>query len=274
LASSTTEGKGGGNVRASTAPIERRGEDIALDRDASVISYGQQADAIVTTARRSVDAAASDQVLVVFRKSDYSLEPSVVWDALGMRGTCSAGFHLRATGCAAQILPEAYEVIHSFSVTPTAHLMWAGAWTGIAAGAVERARRFTRQSAREGGGQFPPGAQHLARASGSLRLLRALISATLARYESIANDPAALSSLDFQTTLNMLKIDASELAVSTVMSSFRACGLAGYRNDTDVSMGRSLRDVLSSPIMISNDRILANMVAPSLVNEASMWVRD
>jgi len=57
LASSTTEGDRGGDIRNSTAPIERQGARIALERSATVISYGEAADAIVTTARRSADAA-------------------------------------------------------------------------------------------------------------------------------------------------------------------------------------------------------------------------
>ena len=40
------------------------------------------------------------------------------------------------------------------------------------------------------------------------------------------------------------------------MSAMRACGLSGYRSDGDFTLGRHLRDVLSSPIMINNDRIL------------------
>ena len=52
LASSTTEGDNGGDIRNSTAPVERQGERIALERRATVISYGAAADAIVTTARR------------------------------------------------------------------------------------------------------------------------------------------------------------------------------------------------------------------------------
>ncbi len=98
LASSTTEGRGGGNIRSSEAPIERSGLRITLERRATVISYGANADAIVTTARRSADALASDQVLVAFLKEDYSLEPLLAWDTLGMRGTCSAGFTLKAAG--------------------------------------------------------------------------------------------------------------------------------------------------------------------------------
>jgi len=53
VASSTTEGSGGGNVRSSEGPIERDGDRISLVRDASVISYGVAADAVVTTARRA-----------------------------------------------------------------------------------------------------------------------------------------------------------------------------------------------------------------------------
>jgi len=77
-----------------------------------------------------------------------------------------------------------------------------------------------------------------------------------------------LESIDFQTGMNMLKVNASEIAVATVMSAMQACGLAGYRNDGEFSIGRHLRDILSSPIMISNDRILANISAASLLSSA------
>src|ERR1700733_5781278 len=52
LASSTTEGQNGGNIRFSSAAVERAGAEISLLRNATVISYGAQADGIVTIARR------------------------------------------------------------------------------------------------------------------------------------------------------------------------------------------------------------------------------
>ena len=128
---------------------------IVLLRNASVISYGAQADAVVTTARRDADADASDQVLVVFEKKNYSLEKTGSWDTLGMRGTCSAGFSLKAVGTPEQILPVPYGVIHSQTMVPASHLMWAGNWAGIAAGAVEKARKFMRKAQRAG--SLPPG---------------------------------------------------------------------------------------------------------------------
>jgi len=274
LASSTTEGQGGGDVRKSAAPIVAQGSRIALERDATVISYGEQADAIVTTARRSPEASASDQVLVVFVKDDYSLKRLVGWDTLGMRGTCSSGFKLRAAGEPDQVLPHAYEKIHLHTMLPVAHMTWSGAWTGIAAGAVERARLFVRDAARRGDGRLPPGAAHLTRADASLRTLRALVASAVQRFEAIATDEDALETVDFQTAMNLLKVNASELAIATVMSSLQACGLTGYRNDGDFSIGRHLRDVLSSPIMINNDRILANVTTASMLSPVPASLRD
>jgi len=265
LASSTTEGKGGGNVRSSSAAIMRNGSRISLERNATVISYGAHADGIVTTARRSDDAGASDQVLVAFLKEDYVLEPLASWDTLGMRGTCSSGFTLKATGEAAQILPVPYDKIHGQTMTPVAHLSWAGVWTGIAAAAVERARLFIRNAARHANGQLPPGAAHLTTATSSLMMLRSLMDSGLRRFEEAADDERRLASLEFQTAINLIKVEASELAVAIVLAALRACGLSGYRNDGDFTIGRYLRDVLSSPIMINNERILANTGASALM---------
>jgi acyl-CoA dehydrogenase len=272
LASSTTEGKGGGNVRSSEAAVEYSEGRILLARDASVISYGLEADAVVTTARRAADADGSDQLLVVFEKKNYTLEKTIGWDTLGMRGTCSSGFNLKAMGSPKQILPGSYAPIHTQTMVPASHLMWSGNWAGIAAGAVDRAKKFMRKAQRAGA--LPPGVPHFTKALANLRALRALISATLTRYETIAGDPKALASVDFQTAINLLKVDASELAVETVLNAMRATGLSGYRNDTDVSIGRALRDILSAPIMINNDRILSSLETATILSEIPASIRD
>ena len=267
LASSTTEGQGGGNVRSSEAPVQHEAGKIHLERRASVISYGLAADGIVTTARRSADAAATDQVLLVFLKPNYTLEPlaGFTWDTLGMRGTCSNGFTLRATGTPDNILPDPYEQIHAQTMVPFAHLTWGAVWTGIAAAATAQAQAFLRHAARQASGQLPPGAPHLTQALSSLRTLRGVIASALKSYERAMSDRQALTSLEFQSMITLTKVQASELAVATVLNATRALGLAGYRNDGPFSVGRLLRDVLSAPIMINNDRILANLATQSLM---------
>ena len=274
MASSTTEGAAGGNIRSSEAAIQTKASRIALERNASVISYGAHADGIVTTARRAETAASSDQVLVAFLKEDYTLERTQSWDTLGMRGTCSVGFMLRAEGEPDQILPEPYDRIHSQTMMPLAHLFWSAAWTGVAAGAVQRARAFVRKAARAAAGKLPPAAAHLTRARVSLETLRGALQAATQKFELHSTDPESLTAIDVQLALNFLKVEASELAVTIVMSAMRACGLSGYRNDSEFAMGRYLRDILSSPIMINNDRILADAQAAVLMSDAPLGLND
>ena len=136
----------------------------------------------------------------------------------------------------------------------------------------ERDRRL-HDRARERG-QLPPGAAHFTKAASSLRTLRGLVNAGLRRYRAAKGDPALLTSIDVQTALTLLKVEASELAVATVMSALRACGLSGYRNDGDASIGRHLRDVLSSPLMINNDRILASLASPARMSAVPTGLAD
>ncbi len=146
LASSTTEGQGGGDVRNSAAPIERNGSRISLERQATVISYG------AGRRRHRHDRAALGRCARVpirfsspSSKQDYTLEPLSGWDAFGMRGTCSEGFKLVASGSSEQILPVSYDKIHAQTMMPVAHLLWSAAWAGIAAAAVDARPRFRPQ---------------------------------------------------------------------------------------------------------------------------------
>ena len=265
LASSTTEGQRGGDVRSSEAAVEHRDGRIHLERRATVISYGSQADGVVTTARRAADADSSDQVLIAFLKDDYTLTRLQGWNTLGMRGTCSEGYTLKASGLPGQVLPEPYAGIHSQTMVPFAHLLWGSVWAGIAAGATARAQAFVRHAARQAGGQAPPGAPQLTQAQSKLRTLRGVLANSLRAYESRMDDPKALGALDFQSQITLTKVEVSELAVATVLTALRVCGLSGYRCDSEFSVERQLRDVLSSPLMINNDRILASLAGTSLL---------
>lgn len=274
LASSTTEGQNGGNIRASAAAVDVAGDTVSLLRDATVISYGAEADGLVTIARRATDASASDQVLLALARDDYSLKRTLGWETLGMRGTCSTGFELKVDCPTDRVFPEAYDKIHAQTMTPFAHLCWSSAWAGIAAAAVTRAQAFVRKAARTSGGQMPPAAAHFTAAKMSLAKLRALISANIDAFARAEHDERALGSLDFQSSITLLKVQASELAVETVMHAMRTAGLSGYRNDGEFTMGRHLRDVLSSPIMINNDRILANAATSTLMSGVPLGLHD
>ena len=269
MASSTTEGQAGGNVRSSEAAIEHDGEQVTLERKATVISYAVEADGIVTTARRAADAAgqrsgAAGAVEVRLHARDGC--------RCGIPSACAART-ARASRCAHappadQILPEPYEKIHAQTMVPFAHLLWGSVWAGIAAAATAKAQAFVRHAMRQSNGQMPPGAAHFTQAVSTLRTLRGVLATSLRSYEAIMSDEKAISSLEFQSMITLTKVQVSELAVTTVLHALRACGLSGYRNDTEFTIGRLLRDVLSAPIMINNDRILTNL-ATTVVDDAA-----
>jgi len=274
FASSTTENQTGGAVRSSSCAVERDGDRMSLVKNGTVMSYGAEADGIFLTARRTAESQPSDQVLVAFVKGDYELEKIKEWDTMGMRGTCSTGYTLRGCGSVEQIIPESYERVHPQSVVPIAHLTWSGVWCGIAAGAVGRARRFVRKGAAQGGAQSAPGASHLTRAMMSLRALRGSIAAAVTAYEAAAENPERLEAIDFQAGMNLLKVNSSETAIEIVMHALQACGLSGYRNDGEFSVARQVRDVLSSSIMINNERILAGAASSLLLFDVPSRLRD
>ena len=270
VASSTTEAGIGGDLRNSLCAVETTGEVFALGKDASVISYGAQADLILATARRNPDAATSDQVLVALLADQISLARTGEWDTLGMRGTCSEGFRLEARDVPVeQILPKPFAEIAAQSMLASSHLLWSSVWYGIASYAVDRARAFVQAEARRRPGQVPPTALRLAEVSNAHQAMRGTIVTALRRFEDAHGDADTIGSLGFCVMLNNLKVTVSDMAVDIVRRALSIVGLAGYKNDTPFSLGRPLRDVLSAPLMIGNDRILANTAKLLLVQKSS-----
>ena len=176
-----------------------------------------------------------------------------------MRGTHSEGFTLRANAPAAHLLPQPYERIHAQTMVPFAHLLWGSVWAGIAAVATAHAQAFVRHAVRQlerpdaaGSGAFHAGGLLVADASRGARL--DACAATSRRMK----DERAVTSLEFQSTITLTKVAGLRAGRRRPCSSaLRACGLVGLSQRREFSIGRHLRDVLSAPIMINNDRILA-----------------
>src|SRR4051812_28659954 len=68
VASITSENGTFGDTRSSVCAVDVTGDAMKLEKDATTVSYGAHADAQLVTCRRAADAAASDQVLVLFEK--------------------------------------------------------------------------------------------------------------------------------------------------------------------------------------------------------------
>jgi acyl-CoA dehydrogenase len=140
-------------------------------------------------------------------------------------------------------------------------------WFGIASYAVDRARSFVQGEARRRPGTVPPSALRLAEAANALQAMKATVLSGLRKYEGAQHDPDELSSIGFAVSLNNVKTTSSAMAVDIVQRALAIVGISGYRNDTPFSLGRPLRDVLSAPLMIANDRILSNTANLLLVQK-------
>jgi acyl-CoA dehydrogenase len=271
IASVTSEVGIGGDMRSSITAISREGGKFVLNKDATTISYGGHADDLLVTSRRDKDSPPSDQVITLVRGGDYTLEKTSEWDTLGMRGTCSNGFKLQSHGSVDNILSLPFGDIASRTMVPFSHILWAAAWLGIATDAVNRARTFVRGEARKKPGTVPANALRLAEVVNSLQLMRNNVHDAAAECDALirAADGASdeLLSIGFAIKINNLKLASSQLVAQIVQQCLLIVGIAGYKNDSKISMGRHLRDALSAQLMIGNDRIYATNAALLLVHK-------
>ncbi|MGH2908911.1 MAG: acyl-CoA dehydrogenase family protein [Solirubrobacteraceae bacterium] len=258
IASVTSEVGTGGDMGRSIAAVVGSGEgESSFEKQAPTVSYGAHADDLLTTVRRGPEAEPGDQVAVLTLRGQATLEATGTWDVLGMRGTCSPGATVRATFADEQILSEPFARIATESMVPVSHVLWSHLWLGIAEDAFDRGRAFVRAAAKRSPGVQPPAAQRLARVLSELSMLRAEVDSGLRDFLAGSETPdrSGLSTMGAILRFNNLKIGASEHAVDICRGALDVCGIVGFKNDTPFSIGRHLRDTMSAPLMIANERI-------------------
>ena len=258
IASATTEVGVGGDLRSSICSVQASGENFNLTKQAPVISYGEEADDLMITARRNEDAAKSDQVHVMLSKEQYELEPISDWDTLGFRGTVSSGFIVTASANKEQILATPFADILSQTMHPYAHIVWSSLWCGIAGDAVNMARKFVKNQAKKKMDSPPIAAIRLGEVDSSLQLMRNNIESAVNEYQKLlaAGDLNAFTNFGFSIRINNLKMTSSQMVVDIVGQAMLICGISSYRNDSPMSLGRHIRDAYGAALMVNNDRIM------------------
>ncbi len=268
LGSVTSEVGTFGDTRSSICAIEVSGDQFKLQKEATTGSYCAQADAVFITTRRTPEAQASDQVLVMVKADQMRLKQTSNWDTMGMRGTCSPGFSIDSAGPVAQIFPEPYSEIASRSMVPYSHTLWSALWWGLAYSAYDKAATMIRSQARKQPGVVPSTATRLAE-------LRVKIQTARHHWQGVANDfddlvasghdAQALQALGWGLTFNSLKTAASQAAPEIIQDALRMLGIPGFNNTGPLSISRALRDSLSGALMVSNERIAAKSASMLLV---------
>jgi acyl-CoA dehydrogenase len=230
---------------------------VRFVKQAPTVSYGAYADDLLTTVRRAPDAEGSDQVAVLSRSDQHTLEPQGTWDPFGMRGTCSPGYVVGATISPDQALPVPFSTVGPESMVPVSHVLWSHLWLGIAEDAFERARSFVKAAAKRSPGATPPAATKLSHVMGELAMLRAEVAQGLADFVAHMDGPERewLTTMAAVLRFNNLKIAASEQAPRVCQGAMGVTGIVGFKNDTPFAIGRHLRDTMSACLMVANERI-------------------
>jgi acyl-CoA dehydrogenase len=257
IASVTSEIGTGGDIGRSIAAVTPSEDGCAtFEKAAPTVSYGSYADDFLTTLRRTPDAEPGDQVLALTRRDQTTLEQNGTWDPLGMRGTCSPGFTVRAEFPTDQIMPTPFSTIAPESMVPVTHALWAHLWLGIATDAFDRARAFVRASAKGRPEAAQPLALRLSHLMTDLALLRAEVGSGLRDFtDASATDRERLTTMATILRFNNLKLAASEHAPKICQGALGVTGIVGFKNDTPFSVGRHIRDSMSASLMVANERI-------------------
>ncbi len=257
LASATTELGVGGDLRSSVCAIEKNGDSFVLNKQAPVISYALDADAILVTCRAHADAPASDQVHVLVKKEDCSFAEIAGWDTLGFRGTCSSGYELKSKGHCDQIIPAPFVDILAQTMHPVSHLTWGSLWTGLASDSVHRARQAVRHAHKRNPNAPPVSSLRLSEVDEQLFSMRSGLYREIEEYKTLLaeGNPDAFSNFGFSIRTNNVKLRCSEMLVDIVGRALMIVGIMGYKNDSPLSLGRHIRDAYGAAIMVNNDRI-------------------
>jgi acyl-CoA dehydrogenase len=258
IASATSEVGTGGNMGRSIAALTVEDDgSCSFEKRAPTVSYGAYADDVLTTLRRTPEAEGGDQVAVLTHAGQMTMEPTGTWDPLGMRGTCSPGFVIRARFAPEQVLPTPFPRVAAESMVPASHVLWSHVWLGIATDAFDRSRAYVRGLAKQRPGEPLPAAQRLSHLMSELSLLRAEVGSGLQEFVESSADPTRerLSTMASALRFNNLKIAASDQVPRLCQAAMGICGIAGYMNGTPFSIGRHLRDSMSASLMVSNERI-------------------
>lgn len=259
IASMTSEEGIGGDLRHSQAAVMVNESEFSIEKSSPCLSYVNEADDILLTCRANEKAASSDQRLVLLKNNQMQKKIGRLWDAMGMRGTCSHACVVSGQANVEQIVETPFALIANQGMIPDAHLIWSSIWLGIAEDAYYKAKKVSRKQFLNDEGNVSGSARLQNEMQNLLLAIDSQISQLGMQYVHALNeaDDKFLRSSEFAIKVNSLKLNASSLTKEICLKALEVCGIAGYKNDDELSVSRNIRDVLSAGIMVSNERLIS-----------------
>jgi acyl-CoA dehydrogenase len=265
IASGTSEKGPGGDIFTSLARVAPGADGrIAGAKESPNISYLDQAGLILLTANMAAEKGPDRQVLIALDMADVQLEAPHRAGFLGMRGILNQPARLIFTAPREAVFSTPFAPIARRTMTPCIHVLWAAMWSGIAWGAIEKARVFLRQEVGEGSDAAVLARHALSRIVNRHATLNALVRAAIQACETdmgqgdIGQGDIGLGAA---ARINRLKITGSELLVGICLEALQLIGLRAYAAAGPYSLAEAMADALSAPVMVSNTRLQMNTAA-------------
>ncbi len=257
LASGTSEKATGGDILHSLCTIaEAEDGTLKLTKETANISYADHAGAFLISANLVRPNGKPQQVLVLAERGQTDLTPGPGTGFLGMRGMLNSPWTVAARFSQDAVFAESFRVIASRTMTPSIHVLWAALWSGIAASALGRAKRFVTKEIGSDDELYVIARHELTQLVDRHYMMNALIRDAIALQEDEGR-PAGIGFLP-GARINRLKMCCSALAEDICRGALRLTGLRGYALGGPYSVAEQLQDVLSASVMISNLRLAAN----------------
>lgn len=254
IASVTTDPQTGSDPLRPASALARTDGLLRLDRAAPVVTAGLHADAFLITMRDSAIEAQDPTTLVYADRSQLKVEQFGPWEAMGMRATQSIPLHLTGDIPDHQVIgdPGRFRDVAIQTFVPLAHIGWAAAWLGAAAGALSRTVTHLRKEGRKH--KRPPTDLSLLRLADARSHIDTVHSALQHVLQLLNTRPATPPSV--QLALNNLKTLAAELTLSAVDNLIELIGMRhGYLASSPLGLERIHRDLRSATLTVSNDKV-------------------
>jgi len=268
IASITTAPGSGGHLLSLDGAAVTNGATVHIDRNAPIVTGGQHADAFLITMRTPGSTSGAID-LILARRSQVRAEVVGDWQPVGMRATESVPMHVVGDVPARYVVGghAAFQEMVPACFAPFAHIGWAAAWLGAAAGALSRVLEHLRHSKPA---QFDPTSEHwliqVARIRGRLDGVNAVLRHATGALQDDAVDPAAPQ---VQLLVNRLKTFASRECFTAVDELIELIGLRhGYLTDSPLALERTWRDLRSASLNYSNHRLEKSNGALTLMDTA------
>jgi acyl-CoA dehydrogenase len=267
IANANSETGVGGDATRSLCFLEETDAGLRLRKSALACSYGEYADLISATARRSEDAEESDQSVALMRAEDIQITRTRDWDTTGLRGTCSTAIDIDARVDPDLVFTTPFATMAEGGTLVRSMIMLSSVWVGLSEAAVATAHRQVRAAARRSIGTVPPSALRLAEVATELASARGALASILVDYAR-AEASGHLAATQLLVGVRTLKVLTSRLLVQIAGECLGIVGIAGYARSGPASMDRILRDANGSVLMVNNDRYLGvNARAFTLLKE-------